>query len=376
MRARLQLDAIQHGQRVGREAGDEVLAVRHVVRILGTEQTIIEAHLGGYSVIGAYPMDGAAHFAAVRRVAAPGFRVVCAVQGDDLAKVILDDLLTADEESPTEAHLAAGRHAEEFPGRVLHEIVPFDKQISAERDQALAGALILRVVYGLQPFGLAFGKVRDHDRQGIEYTHNAHGSAVQLLANEVLQQFYLQGAVGAGDANVLTKIAQRLGRHASPPLTGERRHARVVPAVYVAFFDKTHETPLARHHVRKLQSGELDLARMVDPQRVQVPVVQGAVVHVFQRAKGVGDAFDRVGLAMCPIVHRVDAPRIAGALVGCMANAVHHGVPQIDVGRTHVDLGSQDPCAVGKFAGLHSLEQIQVFGNGPIAIGAVTARLG
>ena len=81
---------------------------RHVVGILRTEQTIVEAHFGWYCVISAYPVDRTAYFAAVRRVTALGFRVVCAMQCDDFTLVILDDFLATNEESPTEAHFAAG----------------------------------------------------------------------------------------------------------------------------------------------------------------------------------------------------------------------------------------------------------------------------
>jgi hypothetical protein len=36
-------------------------------------------------------------------------------------------------------------------------------------------------------------------------------------------------------------------------------------------------------------------------------------------------------------------------------------------GAAHVDFGAQDVGAVGKFAGLHALEQIHVLGNAAVA---------
>ena len=110
----------------------------------------------------------------------------------------------------------------------------------------------------------------------------------------MLQQLDLNCAVGAGDSDVLTEVSQGLGRYAAPPLTGQRWHARVVPAVYVAFLNKPHEAPLAGHNVGELQLGELDLARMVDAQGLQVPVVQGAVVQVLKRTERMSNAFNRV----------------------------------------------------------------------------------
>ncbi len=57
-------------------------------------------------------------------------------------------------------------------------------------------------------------------------------------------------------------------------------------------------------------------------------------------------------------------------------DAVHDGVPQVQIRRSHIDLGPQSARAVGKFAGLHAREQIQVFFDRSVAIGALLARLG
>ena len=57
-------------------------------------------------------------------------------------------------------------------------------------------------------------------------------------------------------------------------------------------------------------------------------------------------------------------------------DAVEHRVAQIDVARRHVDLGAQHARAVGKFAGAHAAEQIEVFLDAALAERAVLARLG
>ena len=44
------------------------------------------------------------------------------------------------------------------------------------------------------------------------------------------------------------------------------------------------------------------------------------------------NAFDGVALAVGPVVHGINAPGIAGAVVGRVHDAVHDGVAQIDVG--------------------------------------------
>ena len=46
---------------------------------------------------------------------------------------------------------------------------------------------------------------------------------------------------------------------------------------------------------------------------------------------------------MGKIVHRVDAPFVTGPVVGYSQNPVNHRVPHIQVGRSHINLGPQDP---------------------------------
>ena len=59
-----------------------------------------------------------------------------------------------------------------------------------------------------------------------------------------------------------------------------------------------------------------------------------------------------------------------------MQDAIHHRIPQVQVRRSHVDLGAQRARAIRKFALPHALEQIQILFDGSIAIRALLARLG
>jgi len=95
----------------------------------------------------------------------------------------------------------------------------------------------------------------------------------------------------------------------------------------VPTLDELQELALAHHRMRQVEPGELDLLRMEDAERVEIPVVERAVILVLQRADGMRHALDRIGLAVRPVVHRVDAPRIARALVRGLADAVHDRVP-------------------------------------------------
>ena len=112
------------------------------------------------------------------------------------------------------------------------------------------------------------------------------------------------------------------------------------------------------------------------PRALDVPVVERAVIFELERADGVRDAFDRIALAVRVVVHRVDAPLVAGAVMLGVEDAVHDGVAHVEVGRRHVDLGAQGACAVGEFAGLHAREEVEIFLDGAIAIGAVLAGFG
>ena len=67
-------------------------------------------------------------------------------------------------------------------------------------------------------------------------------------------------------------------------------------------------------------------------QVVEEPVVERTMVRELQRAKRVCDMLQCVGLAMCEIIGRVDAPLRAGSRVRRMQDAVQHGVAQVHVG--------------------------------------------
>ena len=82
----------------------------------------------------------------------------------------------------------------------------------------------------------------------------------------------------------------------------------------------------------QFQPRELVLARVAgDGDVIQHPVVERPVVFEFQRAQRMGDALQRVRNAVGVIVHRVDAPLVAGADVMRAANAIDRRIAQIDV---------------------------------------------
>ena len=106
------------------------------------------------------------------------------------------------------------------------------------------------------------------------------------------------------------------------------------------------------------------------------PVVERPVILELERAERVGDALDRVRLAVREVVQRVDAPLVAGARVRRVQDPVEHRVAQVDVRRGHVDLRPQHPRAVRELARAHAREQVEALLDRAVAPGAVRARLG
>ncbi len=94
----------------------------------------------------------------------------------------------------------------------------------------------------------------------------------------------------------------------------------------------------------------------------------------FQRADAVRDAFDVIAQAMREIIHRINAPFRAGVMMFGVADAIKHRVAQPDVRRRHVNLRAQRARAVGKFAGLHAAEQIEIFFRRAIAERRIFSR--
>ena len=115
---------------------------------------------------------------------------------------------------------------------------------------------------------------------------------------------------------------------------------------------------------------------MMDSQLFDIPVVERPVIFELERADGVRDAFDGVGLPVREIVHGIDRPHAARPVMLGVENAVHDGIAQIEIGRGHVDLRAQGAGAIGKFAHAHAFEKIEALLDGTVAVRAFPARLG
>ena len=100
------------------------------------------------------------------------------------------------------------------------------------------------------------------------------------------------------------------------------------------------------------------------------------MVLELERAQRMRDALERVRDAVRVVVERIDAPLVAGALVGDVADAVHRGVAHVDVRARQVDLEPEHVRAIGILALLHRAEQLQVLLDRSVAVDAGAAGLG
>ena len=221
------------------------------------------------------------------------------------------------------------------------------------------------------------GIVRQHDLQRAKHRHHARRAEVQILAHAVLELRHVDDVFLLRHADAGAEVADRLRRVAAAPQAADRRHPRIVPAGDVPLLHELQQLALAHHRVVQVEARELVLMRLVAlDQVVHQPVVQRPVILVLERADRVRDPLDRVRERMRVVVHRVDAPGVAGAVVRGVADPVERRVAHVEVRRRHVDLRAQHVRAVRELVGAHPREQIEVLLDRSIAIRAVLPRLG
>ena len=233
---------------------------------------------------------------------------------------------------------------------------------------ARAHRRVLRVVVEFDVLARAFRPVLDHQLQRIQHRHAARGDGVQVIADLEFQQRDIGHAIELGDADALAEVPNRRCRIAASADAGKRGHARVVPTAHQVFLHQLEQLALAHHGVAEVQPRELDLPRPGGHRAVlDHPVVEGPVDLELQRAQRVGDVLLRVLQRVGEVVHRVEAPRVAGVVVVGVHDPVDHRVAHDDVRRGHVDLRPQHRLALLELPAAHPGEEVQAFLHRPIA---------
>ena len=213
----------------------------------------------------------------------------------------------------------------------------------AERNFACARVFVFGIVDGVEFLDLAFGKIRDDDLDRAQHGEPAQGALVQVLADGVFEDGHVGEADVFCDADADGEVAQGFRRDAATADAADGRHARIVPAGDDFVLHEREELALGNDGVAGDESREFVLvgqrARQVEI--FQNPVVKRAVHFKLQRADAVRDAFDVIAQAMREVVHRIDAPFVAGVMMRGVPDAVEQRIAQPDVGRRHVDLRAQ-----------------------------------
>jgi len=179
--------------------------------------------------------------------------------------------------------------------------------------------------------------------------------------------------VSPSEVRLEKQVVAKLQKGTVPPKYKRDAAAR---SLLIEPLHKAQQLAFAQYRIVDSQAGKLDLLWVIDAQPVQEPVVQGPVILEFQGAQGMGDALDGIALTVGPVIHGVNAPPVGRAVMLGVQDAIQDRIAQVKVARGHVDLGPQHPAAVGELARAHSLEQVQVLLDGPVAVWALFAGLG
>ena len=317
-------------------------------------------------------MDGRAlDLPTVGRVAAPGFRVILGVDLDDVAVFVLSAAGGGHQISALETDLVARIHPLILGNGCFQEVLRLDPQLAAEGDGVGALLGMNRIVLHLKGFRLTGGIIGYDQLDRVQHRHGALRCLVQILPETVLQKAVFDGGGSLCYADALTEIANGPGGVAPAAQSAEGRHTGIVPAGDPACLHQKTQLALGHDRVVDAQTGKFDLAGLVvgNGDVAHHPVVEGAVGLKFQGAEAVGDALQGVLDGMGEVVHGIDAPFGALAVMLNVADAVDDRVAQVEIAACQVDLCPEGSGALGEFTLAHPLEQVQIFLDGAVTVG-------
>ena len=78
---------------------------------------------------------------------------------------------------------------------------------------------------------------------------------------------------------------------------------------------------------------------------------------------------------MREVVHRINAPCIAGPVVSHMSHTIDDRITHVHIRRCHVDLCTENFFSIGIFAFFHFLKKLKVFFYGTVTVRAFFTRL-
>ena len=200
---------------------------------------------------------------------------------------------------------------------------------------------------------------------------------IEVFSHAELEQSGVYFAVGFRYSHSCAELLD--GFRGISPLahTAQRRHTRIVPTGDETGIDELLEIALRHYRVLDIETGELYLSRGHGEFALLAhPVVQRAVVFEFESAYRMGDSVERVAYRMSEIVHGINAPLVAGAVMVRAQNSVNYRIAHVDIGARHIYLGAQYLTSVGIFALFHLLEKSEIFLYTAVTVRAFFAGLG
>ncbi|MNC27643.1 hypothetical protein D3C75_758200 [compost metagenome] len=192
----------------------------------------------------------------------------------------------------------------------------------------------------------------------------------------MLQHLQVHQSLALGYASLMNEAADGFRSISTAAKPGDRRHARIIPAVDMAFIHQQLQLTFARDCLGEIKAAEFILMRRSRHFRFcDHPVVERTLVLELQGAKGVRHMLNGILKRMSKGVHRIDAPSIARIMMMRMGNPVNDRITQVNIWRGHVNFGAKHLFAIFEFSSTHAAEQVQILFDRALPVRAVYPRL-
>ena len=237
--------------------------------------------------------------------------------------------------------------------------------------------LVLWIVDSRQLLNLSLWIVGDNYFHRIQYSTDANGAAVKIIADSTLQKSHLVESIVSGIANLIDKLDDTFGTVASATETADGWHTGIIPSVHKTFVHQCQQVAFRHQRIAQVQLVEFRLARAVvlDIIGLTLPffhpgneqIVQGTMLYKLQRTPRMGYSLQIVALAVGEVVHGVGIPFVACTDMGDVQYSVDQRITEEHVGMSHINLCSQDERSWFALAAVHEFEELQVLLNRTIA---------
>ena len=176
---------------------------------------------------------------------------------------VIDIFRALDDIRVFETHLLARAKPEKLLWRIFHKVVTLYPQFTAELNLMGAISFVLWIVDGIIHFCLSFREIGDDEFDRVNHSTHTLRSLVKVISDSRLEERHLVESVKLSVSNLINESENALRTIAPASETAYSRHARVVPTVHYAFFNKHEKISLREKDVCKVELIELNLTRAV-----------------------------------------------------------------------------------------------------------------